>query len=67
MANQLLFAVSTLSRIRRNQSGQDLVEYAVLLCMIAFIIIGWLPETYTSSLSHIWSRVQNVLTTYGGA
>jgi Flp pilus assembly pilin Flp len=64
---QVLQALWISARLRRDERGQDLVEYAFLVLMVSFVIYGWLPTNYVPSLSHIWARVQSVLVVYGGA
>ncbi len=48
-------------RLKHDRRGQDMMEYALLLVMISFIIYGWLPGNYTPALSHIWQRVKDVM------
>lgn len=43
---------------RRNKSGQDLIEYALLCAFIAFFVVGWLPGTMVPAFSTIWSNLQ---------
>ncbi|MBI4911070.1 MAG: hypothetical protein HY820_46100 [Acidobacteria bacterium] len=49
------------SRLKNDQRGQDMMEYALLLVLVSFIIYGWLPGQYTPALSNIWQRVKDVM------
>lgn len=64
---QFMQVLLALARLRRDNRGQDLIEYAFLVLMVSFVIYGWLPNNYVPALTHIWSRVQSVLIVYGGA
>jgi Flp pilus assembly pilin Flp len=44
-------------RIFSDQSGQDLIEYALLAAAIAIIVAGFLPPSVMPSVSTIFSRL----------
>lgn len=46
-----------LLRLLRNQSGQDLIEYALLAAAIAVIVAGFLPPAVMPSVSTIFSKL----------
>jgi pilus assembly protein Flp/PilA len=50
-----------LSRSRRQESGQAMVEYALLLGLIAVAAIGPLTSL-GSELSHVFTSIANALT-----
>ncbi|HUQ93185.1 MAG TPA: hypothetical protein VM120_15995 [Bryobacteraceae bacterium] len=50
-----------------DRRAQDLTEYALLLCMVAFVIYGWLPSSYSPALSNIWAKVSSVMLVLTGS
>jgi Flp pilus assembly pilin Flp len=60
-------AKSFIGRLWRDQSGQDLIEYSLLVASVALLVYGALPGQYSTSLSHIWSRVNSTLVLIGNA
>jgi Flp pilus assembly pilin Flp len=44
-------------RILRDERGQDLIEYALLVAAIAIIVAGFLPPSVMPSVSTIFSRI----------
>jgi len=46
-----------LSRLVRDQDGQDMIEYALLAAAIAIIVAGFLPPTVMPSVSTIFSKI----------
>ncbi|MDX1984798.1 MAG: hypothetical protein SFV51_31280 [Bryobacteraceae bacterium] len=58
---------SGIRRLWRDRRGQDLIEYSMLVASVALLVYGALPSQYSSSLSHIWSKVNDSLRAMGGA
>lgn len=50
-------------RLRRETSGQDLVEYAMVVGMIAVLIGAMLPSQVVPALQTIWDAVATPLGT----
>jgi len=46
-----------LRELWREQSGQDMIEYALLAAAIAIVIAGFLPPTIMPSVSTIFSKI----------
>jgi Flp pilus assembly pilin Flp len=46
---------------RRSQSGQDLVEYALILGFIAVACAAIIPYTATESMRTIYSKIAEIL------
>jgi Flp pilus assembly pilin Flp len=51
-----------LKRLGKDESGQDLVEYALLVAMIAVAVAATFPSTIAPSISSIFSRIQSGFT-----
>ncbi len=45
------------SQVKKDQGGQDLIEYALLAAAIAVVVAGFLPQTLMPSISTIFSQV----------
>lgn len=45
----------------RDRSGQDMIEYAMLAAMVAVAVAAFVPYTLIPSVSHVYSRLQNVM------
>jgi Flp pilus assembly pilin Flp len=43
--------------LRRDVSGQDMIEYSLLAAAIAVIVAGFLPPAIMPSISTIFSKV----------
>ena len=54
-------------RLHRDRRGQDMIEYALMAGFFSLIAAGIFPNTYTPSLSTIWSKVGSVLSSIGGS
>jgi Flp pilus assembly pilin Flp len=54
-----------LSRIRRNQGGQDLIEYALLLALVALAGGAMIPPV-GAAVSSIFTKAMSVLARFGG-
>jgi Flp pilus assembly pilin Flp len=48
-------------RGRRNESGQDLVEYALIVGFIAVACAALIPYTASSSMREIYNRIAEIL------
>jgi Flp pilus assembly pilin Flp len=46
---------------RRNQSGQDLIEYALIVGFIAVACAAIIPYTATESMRTIYSKIADIL------
>ena len=51
-----------IEKLLRDESGQDLVEYALMVAMIAVAIAATFPSTIAPSVSQIFSRLQSSFT-----
>jgi Flp pilus assembly pilin Flp len=54
---KLFYVALQLRRLRKDPSGQDLIEYALLAAAIAVVVAGFLPQTLMPSISTIFSQV----------
>ena len=45
----------------RNNEGQDLIEYALLVATLAVVVAGFLPPTVMPSVSTIFSKISSML------
>lgn len=46
-------------RLMHDESGQDLVEYALMVAMIAVAVAATFPSTIAPSVSQVFSRIQS--------
>jgi Flp pilus assembly pilin Flp len=46
-----------LERLWREQSGQDMIEYALLCATLAIVVAGFLPPSVMPSVSTIFSKI----------
>jgi len=53
--------VSLLQRFWRDESGQDMIEYALLAAALVIIVAGFLPPAIMPSVSTIFSKVSVTL------
>ena len=44
-------------RLRHDQSGQDMIEYALLAASIAVVVAGFLPPAVMPAVSTIFSKI----------
>jgi Flp pilus assembly pilin Flp len=56
---------SFLKGVWQDETGQDLIEYALLVALIATGSAILMPMSIHHNISHIYSRVQSVLGRYG--
>jgi Flp pilus assembly pilin Flp len=56
---KLLYAALQLwsARLRTDERGQDMIEYALLAAAIAIVVAGFLPQTLMPAVSTIFSQV----------
>jgi len=50
-------ALFTLTRLWRDEDGQDMIEYALLAATLAIVVAGFLPPTVMPSVSTIFSKI----------
>ena len=50
-----------LKRLWREQSGQDMIEYALLCATLAIVVAGFLPPNIMPSVSTIFSKITSSL------
>lgn len=53
----LLSLQKLIKRLRREDSGQDMIEYALLAAAMVVIIAGFLPPSLMPSVSTIFSKI----------
>jgi Flp pilus assembly pilin Flp len=56
---------SFLKKVWKDESGQDLIEYALMAALVATGSAVLLPMTISHNLSHIYSRVSSCLERFG--
>ena len=56
---------SFLKHLRNDESGQDLIEYALLVALVATGSAILLPATINPALSNIYSKVTSLLDRFG--
>lgn len=47
--------------LRKNESGQDLIEYALIVGFIAVTCAALIPYTATESMRSIYTKIANIL------
>ncbi len=50
---------------RSGRSGQDLIEYALMVGFVAVAIAGFIPYSVTAPISLIFTKIENFLITRG--
>ena len=50
-------ALLLLKLLWHEQSGQDMIEYALLCATLAIVVAGFLPPTIMPSVSTIFSKI----------
>ena len=50
-------ALIILTRLWRDEHGQDMIEYALLCATLAIVVAGFLPPTIMPSVSTIFSKL----------
>jgi pilus assembly protein Flp/PilA len=59
----ITFALNALSRLHKDESGQGLVEYLLVLALVAFAATAGM-STLSSSLNSAFTQIGSVLGTY---
>jgi len=54
------------TRLKRDQRGQDMIEYALLAASVAILVAGALPAHFLPSYVAIWTRMMDVMRTLTG-
>ena len=49
--------INSLGRFLKDESGQDMIEYALLAAALVIIVAGFLPPSLVPSVSTIMSKV----------
>jgi Flp pilus assembly pilin Flp len=52
-----LFRTAVLRRVRRDDSGQDLIEYALLIGLVALVAVSAVSQVGTTILNVFWSVI----------
>jgi Flp pilus assembly pilin Flp len=52
-----LFRTAVLRRFRRDDSGQDLIEYALLIGLVALVAVSAVSQVGTTILNVFWSVI----------
>jgi Flp pilus assembly pilin Flp len=52
-----LFRTAVLRRFRRDDSGQDLIEYALLIGLVALVAVSAVSQIGTTILNVFWSVI----------
>ncbi len=50
-----------LLRLWRQEDGQDLIEYALLVATLALVVAGFLPPVIMPAVSTIFSKVSSTM------
>lgn len=58
--------LNTFKNFIREEEGQDLVEYALLLALVVLVVAATLP-TLTGAISGVWDSVSSTLSTTAGS
>ena len=48
-------------RLWRDERGQDMIEYALMAAMVAIAVAAFVPYSMIPAVSHIYSRLQGVM------
>ena len=54
--------VKILRRLQRDELGQDLIEYALMVGFVAVAVGATFPQTLAPALSTIFAKVEGVVT-----
>ena len=52
-----LFRTAVLRRLRRDDSGQDLIEYALLIGLVALVAVSAVSQVGTTILNVFWQVI----------
>ncbi|MDQ6760503.1 MAG: Flp family type IVb pilin [Acidobacteriota bacterium] len=50
-----------LIRLWREEDGQDLIEYALLVATLALVVAGFLPPAIMPAVSTIFSKISSTM------
>lgn len=50
-----------LIRLWREEDGQDLIEYALLVATLALVVAGFLPPAIMPAVSTIFSKISSMM------
>lgn len=54
------------NRMSRDERGQDLIEYALLMGFMVIAVYVILPSDLMPAVSHVYSKLLNVAKNFGG-
>jgi Flp pilus assembly pilin Flp len=54
-----MLALLKLTRLWRDERGQDMIEYALLCATLAIVVAGFLPPTLMPAVSTIFSKLSS--------
>jgi Flp pilus assembly pilin Flp len=54
-----------LRRLWRDESGQDMIEYALLCAALVVLVAGFLPPALGGNISKVFSKVSSEMTNAG--
>ena len=52
---------TAIRRFRHDESGQDMIEYALLAAAVVVIVAAFLPPTIMPAISSIFSKISSTL------
>jgi len=52
---------AVLAQVVTDESGQDLIEYAMLAAFLALAVAAFLPPTLAPAISGIFSKITSIL------
>ncbi len=55
-----MLALIILTRLWRDEHGQDMIEYALLCATLAIVVAGFLPPAVMPSVSTIFSKITSM-------
>jgi Flp pilus assembly pilin Flp len=57
-----MVALIILTRLWKDEQGQDMIEYALLCATLAIVVAGFLPPAIMPSVSTIFSKITSMFT-----
>lgn len=57
-----MLALIILTRLWRDEHGQDMIEYALLCATLAIVVAGFLPPAVMPAVSTIFSKITSMFT-----
>jgi Flp pilus assembly pilin Flp len=55
-----MLAIIILTRLWRDEHGQDMIEYALLCATLAIVVAGFLPPAVMPAVSTIFSKITSM-------